>query len=557
MNIRIVRNVVFLSLVASTLLFSKGDKENAKNKSTVSSLIKPGAYNLPIVKEKLTLSFAGEDSPGALNSLDENLPVWQEIEKRTNIKIDWQVTKERSAYIKQIGVRLAAGDAPDFFETGDSSDAGKFNIIKLYQNGSIIRTTELIKKYAPNIHRDIKNDFFIRAALTGDDGHLYAVYPKVDGRFKDGVMCRGLHYREDWRRRLGLKEPQTMEEYYELFKAYAEKDPNRDGKIDELPFWANKIDQYSFFGSVYGLELSNTGSKGFHADDSGQIICDFIRPEYKDFLAMMKKFYEAKCLPANLIVTKGINKKAVQLNRAGAWVNGLGMLNGADQVLVKKHKVDLSEGGYTPGRLPKNIYTGKQLLDPQSYVLDRYLVISANCKYPDVVTRYLDFILATEEGQIYTNYGIKDLTYTVDAMGKRRFAEAVTKHPSGRNIGSALKLFGCQAIHLNYMRADAFFTRFEGVEKLEKMPQIAREYNWTNTNVDLPVSLQSVQDVEEYVRYEVDVNTYMDEHFYKFIKGEVPLDYFDKYVDTIKEMGLTKMIEINQKRYNMLKKLRK
>ena len=46
---------------------------------------------------------------------------------------------------------------------------------------------------------------------------------------------QGYYIRKDWLRKLGLKEPKTVEELYEVLIAFRDKDPNGNGKKDEIP----------------------------------------------------------------------------------------------------------------------------------------------------------------------------------------------------------------------------------------------------------------------------------------------------------------------------------
>ncbi|GMK37457.1 hypothetical protein PCCS19_05110 [Paenibacillus sp. CCS19] len=67
-----------------------------------------------------------------------------------------------------------------------------------------------------------------------------------------------------------------------------------------------------------------------------------------------------------------------------------------------------------------------------------------------------------------------------------------------------------------------------------------------------PVSI-AVEDSSRYASIMTDVNTYKDEMILKFIMGAEPLDKFDRFVETLKGLGIDEAIQIQQsalERYN-------
>ncbi len=49
---------------------------------------------------------------------------------------------------------------------------------------------------------------------------------------------------------------------------------------------------------------------------------------------------------------------------------------------------------------------------------------------------------------------------------------------------------------------------------------------------------------------EVDLESYVEQMEAKFITGVEPISNWDKYVETIKEMGIDRYVEIHQEAYN-------
>src|SRR5690606_28802174 len=94
----------------------------------------------------VSLKVSTADNLYAPKSLTQGLPVWNEIEKRTGVKINWEVVPS-AQYNEFINVRLAAGrNLPDIFRLTGSP-------VKAAADGVVIPLDDLIAEHAPNIRK--------------------------------------------------------------------------------------------------------------------------------------------------------------------------------------------------------------------------------------------------------------------------------------------------------------------------------------------------------------------------------------------------------------------
>ncbi len=75
--------------------------------------------------------------------------------------------------------------------------------------------------------------FFYKDLITAPDGNIYAL-PQVNECYHCMYQQRMWIYKP-WLDKLGLKMPTTTDEFYEVLKAFKTKDPNGNGKADEIP----------------------------------------------------------------------------------------------------------------------------------------------------------------------------------------------------------------------------------------------------------------------------------------------------------------------------------
>ena len=101
------------------------------------------AEGFPIVKKPITMK--AMVNRHAVQPPWNDILVWQEYEKMTGIKMEWEeVTSELAA---KRSLALASGEYPDIFYRANVSDA---EIIKYGAEGVFLSLGDLIDKYAPN-----------------------------------------------------------------------------------------------------------------------------------------------------------------------------------------------------------------------------------------------------------------------------------------------------------------------------------------------------------------------------------------------------------------------
>ena len=84
-----------------------------------------------------------------------------------------------------------------------------------------------------------------------------------------------------WLEALGMDKPSTMDEFYELLKAF-KKDP-RSG--DVIPLTANSADDLRIGLPLnFGLVHDN----GIYVDDDGVVRYAFIQPQFKEYLKFIQ-----------------------------------------------------------------------------------------------------------------------------------------------------------------------------------------------------------------------------------------------------------------------------
>src|SRR5262249_28456720 len=126
--------------------------------------------------------------------------------------------------------------------------------------------------------------------VVNDDGDIFC-FPFLRG---DPYLqtFQGPIIRKDWLDKLGLKVPTTMDEWHDLLMAFKTKDPNGNGKDDELGFTAmlgsRPLDGFTsshVFVGAWGIAVE-------WYQEKGTVKFGMVQPEFKEFLSTMAQWYK-------------------------------------------------------------------------------------------------------------------------------------------------------------------------------------------------------------------------------------------------------------------------
>ncbi len=203
----------------------------------------------------------------------------KDAEKALNLKLNFVEFMEGA--VDEPLAAVLAGDLPDVFFMGM-----QFGETLITQNSGLFRviTEDDLKTYAPNYYSMVENNVEgWREYMTYPDGNMYGLMGaslSSNQHQAQGIMY--LNYQ--WLENLGLEEPTTLEEFYDMLVAFRDGDPNGNGLKDEIPvefcnnYWAGYIHNYA---SAWGLAI--TPSRFYNVKD-GVVEGVANTPAFREFL---------------------------------------------------------------------------------------------------------------------------------------------------------------------------------------------------------------------------------------------------------------------------------
>ena len=179
--------------------------------------------------EKVTLK-AFQWALGNQQTDFNNLWFYQELEKKTNVHVEFEPVKEDD-WDTKINLMFASNQYPDLIIRGGTVDIEEYCVTQKI----IIPLDDYLEQYMPNYYPRLSMNSS-NAAIPASDGKTYF----IGNLTAQNVNHDGNHYiNKTWLDNLGLEIPKTIDELTNVLKAFRDGDPNGNGdKTDEIPFTA-------------------------------------------------------------------------------------------------------------------------------------------------------------------------------------------------------------------------------------------------------------------------------------------------------------------------------
>ncbi len=557
---RVISLMIALAMTMSLAACGEKKKEEAV---TPAKLTAPGTF--PIVEEKVTISaLAPVSAPNNDLSYEANeFTKW--YEDKTNVHIDWNVSNNEDMQTK-LSILMASNELPDLlFGTNFSPEQ-----LQLFgSQKQLYPLNDLIKEQGHYINAlfeffpDVIND------MTSADGNIYGL-PQMFYSGHSEVPFRMYIY-QPWLDKLGIKMPETTEEFYQVLKAFKTQDPNGNGIADEIALAGSEKGWNTDFWIFLMNSFIYTSPSSYYAylkDGKATLIWD--QDEYRKGLEYLHKLYSE-----GLIAEESFSQDGSQLVAMGSKVdtNILGAAAGGYQASFTTIE-EGKEGRWTEFKAvnPLEGPDGTRYAASSPTIPYFKVSIGGNAKYPEVAFRVAEAMYKYDigtsaqiglEGKFWECYEVDPNRPTIDGgpapkMERRNLKplygekEAVNYAWSGGMVGTTEP----DKTSPLYENRNASILIPENADtNLEFMlSQIAEEYKKYSPDIDVPLLVLTLEESKESADITSTLSTFTTSSRTKFIMEGITDESWNSYVKTLKDMGIEKLNKIYQDAYGRRKK---
>jgi ABC-type glycerol-3-phosphate transport system substrate-binding protein len=244
----------------------------------------------PAEPVELTIGLLGS---GKIADYDTNAYT-QWLREQTGYDINIQLLP--GSFGQTMGAALAAEeDVPDIIW---NVSLGPEAIYELGSNGYLLDLTpyfEDAEKSAVFWERmsllDEDYQDILKRRMTSDDGRIY-VFPTAESPGGDSIDYH-TYINHTWLEKLGLEMPHDPESLYQVLKAFRDRDPNGNGKKDEVPL-AGTTGSLSgdLIGWLINMYIYCDDNRWFNVDDAGKLYLPHTTDRYREALIYIRKLID-------------------------------------------------------------------------------------------------------------------------------------------------------------------------------------------------------------------------------------------------------------------------
>lgn len=518
---------------------AQSEEEPEKSAETEESSQEVSVY--PLSDELVTLTYWGPD----ISSNNSALPTYQDItaydfwsfvEEQTGVHLDMTIVSMMSE-AEQLGLQLASGDYMDLMAINETQVSGGMTALLDQEIATDI--APIVQTDMPNYYSYISANEECMKLSYNDEGQMAGTRSWAEKY----VPNQGLVIRKDLVDAMGLEMPTTIDGLHDTLTAM--KTEYSLG----APMWLSSSGQNSLsivgaMGSCGYAEDRGSTTDHLYVDD-GQVISALTSDAYRDYLELMHQWYEEGLINSDFATNTDLEANTgAMLSGDTVVINAMyGQALAIQNSLAADHPEAQLYALPTPVKNPgdTNSFVNTTPLSNTSW-----RVITTACEDSQLAARYIDWWY-TRDGFLTANYGTRDLSYTLDADGTPKYADAVTNNSFGIDAASAVEayvttnpVFGLVAMDRTVYLADA--------QWVDDMIEIWTEQTSSENVLPSGVTL-TAEETQQVTAALGDITTAASTETLKFIMGARDFDTWGDYCQDINAMGLEDVVAVYQDAY--------
>ena len=490
---------------------------------------------LPIVNQPITYEIAANKKK---NKNFKELEFFQELEKETNVIINWNMSSD-DGWNEKKSLLFASNALPDaFYGQGILTEV---DIMKYASQGMLIPLNDLIDEYAPNLKAILDENPQYRRQITAPDGNIYAL-PTINEL--SPTTHDKLFINKTWLDNLGLEVPATPEEFEAVLQAFKDQDANGNGDPnDEIPFSfrmssSDPYNRQQGIQSLFGTFGQLDDIYHFVVND-GEVVYTPTTEPYKQAVSWFHDLY-SKGLIDKEVFTHDKNVYVAKIQDPGKIVGiFLGWSGNATAAANKDDYVAMAPLKNTNGEQIWRTVDAK-IISKGSFA------ITNQAEHPEVLMRWID-----ESYDMETSLEICQglLGHALEITPDGRYQQM--ELPEGTTLDTVIHDFGpgndgtfavMQPI-IDKLNLNANLTERKELDKFYSQYNVPAEDMYPNV-------FFTEDEIEEIGVLQTDIDSYVAQKYAGWIVEGGVEEEWDKFQKKLKDMNVDRYIEIYKTAYD-------
>ncbi|HJA93117.1 MAG TPA: extracellular solute-binding protein [Candidatus Eisenbergiella merdipullorum] len=510
-----------------------------------------------ISDEVITLTVAG---PSGATASDWNSTLqFAEYEKRLGLKFD-ATTYSNEQWSSRVTLMMASDEMPDILSlTSQTMTRGD---VQKYANDGYLLDFSQYLDIMPNVKKAMEDNPDWAKTITFDDGKIYGfTYLNNYG------ISNYYHYyllSQAWLDNVGMDRPETLDDLYNVLKAFKEQDANGNGNPDdEIPMGMSSGRRRTELPIKWAFGMNTTDYVlAYMVDEAGNVGIWDTTENNKEFLKYMNKLYSEGLINQDAFIMDDTELPNLMVNNQVGYCAGYGPAGNTKELQEKMQwygVVGFIQDGYN---------TTKSAVLEGNYSADFRLIANAETEYPEEIAKFVDYLF-TEEGSLSASNGYEGVTFKyVDVDGYQIADHTELANEAGYDNAEEYrgKVIAINAFDLCSFPQGTIYDMLNNIDMAE-LTDIDSDC-WAVATVNatraaairaddvtimdrFPILFYTEEETSERTILVTDIRNYLETAKAQFITGEMDIDTsWDSYIEKLNEMGLERLLEIDQAAYD-------
>ncbi|MFI3228070.1 MAG: extracellular solute-binding protein [Clostridia bacterium] len=530
-----------LSMVACSSSDSSTSTTDTSSSSSSSSSDSSAATTEAVVvtTEKGDGEYACSDTPIELDTfaifqetyvLQTDQPIVQEIAAFTNVQMIGAASEYTSSSAEAFNLLMTKVELPDMIG-GNYLDIAKYGA-----EGAFIPLNDLLEEYAPDIMAIFEKYPEVQAAMTSEDGNIYAV-PFV---YSD-TLAQVWYIRQDWLDLLGLDMPTTVDEYEAVLTAFVNEDPNGNGVKDEIGFFMrqNNYDHNLIpLMSLWGIQDQ------WYVNADGEVAIGSYSQEFKAAMEGISDWYAKGLIdPEIFIADNYVRDQFFAADTGGSTHDWIPSTSGYNDSIT-----EYVEDFFISAMLPPADTNG-DVWEPltRGRITGNAWGISCDNEYPVESIKLMNFLF-TDKGRDIVTYGIEGETFTYNDAGEPIYTDDVLN--SDQAVNTLINSMGGGNQCVAYLHDASYEAQMMSASGADDLDMYLEADVVDNLYPLIPTLSFTSDETEILTSTWVACRSYMCEKIEAWTyDGSLIEKEFDTYIETLQKMGMDDVVQVYNDAY--------
>ncbi len=460
---------------------------------------------LALVMGLLGCAAAAEEKTYALAGFDDTqYRTWkdnaffQRMEEKTGVQFSYQQFKKMDEWTAAKASYVKGGEMPDvLFKAGLTST----ECMDMYEKGVLVDLKPYLEANCENLWALLQKYPEVMEAITLPGGQIVALpYIKPTG------TQNYLWVNETWLSHVKMDMPTDKESFEQVLRAFRDKDPNRNGKQDEVPLSFLGPFDLKFLAHAYGLAANDYNI----FVEEGQVKFLPLEENFRPFLEWCRMLYGEKLLDQQGFYGSSYTRSQIASADEESVTYGMFFAPMAYDVIRNKQAYD-----YTL-MMPLQ-YEGKQLYrDFSGITLRGTFAVTTACDDVEKMLQWVDQ-LYTLDGYLLENLGMENVDFYYNKDGTWQLTDSTLANSFFTM--STLITGGATAPGAAFMEFDRLDADKQNAAIVDKQQEFA-QYLVS----PFPAYTLTQEESREAARMQSQLGPYVDAMMARFIRGDVELN---------------------------------